>query len=120
MLDELIQNTTAHYGEETFTYRDICAKWINECYKNDILNLHHIMGEIESKELNLTFPIMFNPVTWDAHAFPVYFGGTEIDEDSLITRVPSAQLVYFVTADTKLQDARQVSSFFVLFDRLRR
>lgn len=106
LLDELIQNTTAHYDDETFTYRDICAKWITECFQNDILNLHHVMEDIESGELNLTFPIMFNPVTWDAHAFPVYFGGTQVNEDSIITRVPSAQLVYFVTADNKKQDAR--------------
>lgn len=106
ILDELIKNTTATYEDETFTYRDICAKWIDQCFENDILNLDHVMEEIESRELNLTFPIMFNPVTWDAHTFPVYFGGTTVSEDGIITSVPSAQLVYFVTADNKKQDAR--------------
>lgn len=106
LLDELIQNTTAHYEDETFTYRDICAKWIDECYQNDILNLDYIMEEVERKELNLTYPIMFNPITWEAHTFPVYFGGTTISEDGTIASVPSAQLVYFVTADNKKQDAR--------------
>ncbi|KAK6618440.1 hypothetical protein RUM43_013633 [Polyplax serrata] len=106
LLDELIQNTTVEYDDETFTYRDVCAKWIDECYQNDILNLDYVMEEIERKELNLTFPIMFNPVTWDAHTFPVYFGGTIVSEDGVITHVPSVQLVYFVTADNKKQDAR--------------
>lgn len=49
---------------------------------------------------------MFNPVTWDAHAFPVFFGGTKVSDENTIISVPSLQLVYFVTADNKRQDAR--------------
>lgn len=64
--------------------------------------------KVESGELNLTFPLMFNPVTWDAHAFPVYFGGTKLTEDNLIISVPAIQLVYFVTSDTKRQDERYI------------
>lgn len=59
--------------------------------------------QIESGQLNLTFPIMFNPVTWDAHAFPVFFGGTELSADQNIISVPSLQMVYFVAVDTKVQ-----------------
>ncbi|XP_067627581.1 patched domain-containing protein 3 isoform X1 [Eurosta solidaginis] len=105
-LDDLIQNATVEYEGETFTYKDTCARWENECFSNDILNLDFIMDDIESGELNLTFPIMFNPVTWDAHAFPVFFGGTKLTEDNIIVSVPAIQLVYFVTADTKRQDAK--------------
>jgi hypothetical protein len=47
---------------------------------------------------------MFNPVTWDAHAFPVFFGGTQVSEDGLIISVPSVQLVYFGNADSKKLD----------------
>lgn len=70
---------------------------------------------------------MLNPVSWDgkkceatcrdlktnflsqklAHAFPVFFGGTRVSDDaSYIVSVPSLHLVYFVTADTKRQDAK--------------
>lgn len=49
---------------------------------------------------------MFNPVTWDAHTFPVYFGGTVVNDDGIIISVPSLQLAYFVNADTNAQDAR--------------
>ncbi|XP_039955709.1 patched domain-containing protein 3 [Bactrocera tryoni] len=105
-LDDLIQNATVEYEGEIFTYKDACARWENECFQNDILNLDFIMDDIESGELNLTFPIMFNPVTWDAHAFPVFFGGTKLTEDNIIISVPAIQLVYFVTADTKRQDAK--------------
>ncbi|PSN48726.1 hypothetical protein C0J52_08794 [Blattella germanica] len=107
MLDELIQNATVQWDdEEVFTYRDVCARWVDQCFQNDILNLDYIIDEVENRTLNLTFPIMFNPVTWDAHTFPVYFGGTVVSDEGLIISVPSIQLVYFVTADTKRQDAR--------------
>lgn len=49
---------------------------------------------------------MFNPVTWDAHAFPVFFGGSILSDDQTIVSVPAIQLVYFATADSKKQDAR--------------
>lgn len=62
--------------------------------------------QILSGEIKLTFPIMFNPVTWDAHAFPVFFGGTQLSADRNIISVPSIQMVYFATAGTKKQDAR--------------
>ncbi|ALC42675.1 Ptr [Drosophila busckii] len=106
MLDNLIQNATTTYDGDTFTYKDNCARWENECFENDILNLDVLMDDIESGQLNLSFPIMFNPVTWDAHAFPVFFGGTKLTEDNYIISVPAIQLVYFVTADTKRQDAK--------------
>lgn len=52
---------------------------------------------------------MFNPATWDAHAFPVFFGGTQLSRDqTTIVSVPSIQLVYFATADSKKQDIKYV------------
>lgn len=75
---------------------------------------------MESRELNLTFPVMFNPVTWDAHAFPVYFGGSVINADSTIETVPSVQLAYFVAADSKRQDAMWVVFVVFFFQKERR
>ncbi|XP_046993292.1 patched domain-containing protein 3 [Schistocerca americana] len=106
-LDALIQNATVHWEDgETFTYREVCARWEDQCFHNDILELDHVLADVETRRLNLTFPIMFNPVTWHAHAFPVFFGGTVVSDEGTIISVPSVQLVYFVTADTKRQDAR--------------
>ncbi|RZF35137.1 hypothetical protein LSTR_LSTR009443 [Laodelphax striatellus] len=107
-LDNIVRNATIVFGEDRISYKydDICAKWVDHCFENDILNLDLIMDEVVNKSLNLTFPIMFNPITWDAHTFPVYFGGTVVSDDGLIVSVPSLQLVYFVTADTPTQDQR--------------
>lgn len=52
MLDDIIQNTTAEHDGETFTYREICAKWENECYTNDILNLDYILPEVKRALIN--------------------------------------------------------------------
>lgn len=71
-----------------------------------ISTVFYTFFQVVNKTLNLTFPIMFNPVTWDAHTFPVFFGGSVVDEDGIILSVPSLQLAYFVNADTKTQDAR--------------
>lgn len=68
------------------------------------LLIEFLLLQVEAKTINLTFPLMFNPVTWDAHAFPVFFGGTEVSEDGLIISVPSVQLVYFGNADSKKLD----------------
>ncbi|XP_041977331.1 patched domain-containing protein 3 isoform X2 [Aricia agestis] len=105
-LDELVRNITVTLPTgETFTYREECARWEGQCFTNDILNLDKIIGEVERGELNLTFPIMFNPVTWEAHAFPVYFGGSTVVDD-IIVSVPAVQLVWFLRTDTPLQQQR--------------
>jgi hypothetical protein len=105
-LDEIIQNATASLDGEYFTYRQICARWVDECFRNDVLELDHVLPEVENGSLRLTFPVMFNPVTWDTHIFPVYFGNTVIDADGTIVTVPAVQLVYFAAADTKRQDKK--------------
>ncbi|XP_023935051.2 patched domain-containing protein 3 isoform X1 [Bicyclus anynana] len=105
-LDEYVQNVTVTLENgDTFSYREECARWEGQCFVNDILNLDKIIGEVERGELNLTFPIMFNPVTWEAHAFPVFFGGSTVVDDVIVS-VPAVQLVWFLRTDTKLQQER--------------
>lgn len=45
-LDNLIQNASTTYDGDTFTYKDICARWENECFENDILNLDALMDDV--------------------------------------------------------------------------
>lgn len=45
-LDNLIQNATTTYDGDTFTYKDNCARWENECFENDILNLDALMDDV--------------------------------------------------------------------------
>ncbi|XP_033337627.2 patched domain-containing protein isoform X1 [Megalopta genalis] len=104
-LDNIIRTAQASYEGEVFTYEQICARWLDECFSNDILNLRYIMEDVEKRELNLTFPLMLNPVTWVFHLLPVYFGGSVINEDRVVESVPSLQLAYFLTVDNARQDA---------------
>lgn len=107
MLDDIVKNVTITYGDDkqTYTYKDICARWMDDCFENDILNLDSVIEQVESKQLNLTFPAMINPVTWDAHVFPSFFGRT-VRQDDVIERVPSVQLMYFIADDTKIDDEK--------------
>lgn len=52
-LDELIQNATVEYEGELFTYKDACARWENECFQNDILNLDFIMDDVSDFKTNI-------------------------------------------------------------------
>lgn len=59
--------------------------------------------QIYSGAINLSFPLMFNPVTWDTHIFPIFFGGTVLSAERTVVSAPSMQLVYFVAVDTSRQ-----------------
>lgn len=45
-LDGYIQNMTVLFDDEYFTYKQICAKWLTDCFQNDILNLDYIMEDV--------------------------------------------------------------------------
>lgn len=49
-LDWIIRNVTARYEDEEFTYEQICARWLDQCFNNDILNLHHVIKYAKKKE----------------------------------------------------------------------
>ncbi|KAH0552327.1 patched domain-containing protein 3 [Cotesia glomerata] len=104
-LDGMIKNVTAYYEGESYTYEQLCARWQDDCFNNDILNLSKIIDQVESHQINLTFPVMMNPVTFDVHIFPVYFGGSVITESLTIESVPAVQIGYFLAVDNQRQDA---------------
>lgn len=57
---------------------------------------------------------MFNPVTFDLHVFPVFFGGTivkDVGAEQLVVGAPSMHLVYFIAVDTKRQIEKYVFDF---------
>lgn len=55
MLDEYIQNMTVFFEDEYFQYNEICAKWLTECFKNDILNLDYIMEDVSNDKLVIVY-----------------------------------------------------------------
>lgn len=47
ILDEIVQNVTAVWEDQTYNYGDICAMWMDHCFSNNILNLDHIIDEVK-------------------------------------------------------------------------
>lgn len=66
-------------------------------------HLFPFLSQIESGELELTFPVWFDPYTFDTHVFPVFLGGTVLSPNRTIVSAPSMNLVYFVAVDTQRQ-----------------
>lgn len=66
------------------------------------------MLQIATGEVDLTFPFLVNPVTFDFHIFPVFFGGTVLSAERHIISVSAIQMGYFAVPDTKRQDERYV------------
>lgn len=56
-LDGIIKNATIVFGEDNmkYTYDDICARWVDHCFENDILNLDFIMPEVSDHLYTILF-----------------------------------------------------------------
>lgn len=46
LLDEIIRNATVKWDGGDFQYEQVCARWQDNCFTNDILNLDHIIDEV--------------------------------------------------------------------------
>ena len=80
-------------GVIPLTYTDLCATYNGYCYENEILRLATLMPDIELRKTNLTYPIFFDPNTFQvsgvatnytAGAQKSYSWGTEIIENSFV------------------------------------
>jgi hypothetical protein len=64
-LFQVVYNVTVDHDGETLTYEKLCAHWNTYCYDNDILRLADIVPTIVAGELNITYPIFFNPFNFE-------------------------------------------------------
>ncbi|XP_044014155.1 patched domain-containing protein 3-like [Aphidius gifuensis] len=104
ILDDMITNATLEYDSQSFTFKDICARWENECSSNKILDLDEILNKPDIYGIeSINFPVMFSPIDFKPIIFPVHFGGTKVYENSTIESVPAVQLAYFIAVDTERQ-----------------
>jgi len=104
-LESLIYNITVSHEGMDFQYEDICVKWAGYCKTNNILNLVDIMPEIERHEFNLTYPLTFDPVTFEQYSLPATMGGIEVTDIGTVTSVEAVSLNYFldVTSDWQVE-----------------
>ena len=58
-------NTTVSYEDKTYSYGTLCARWNGYCYDNEVLRLASIMPQIESGQIQVTYPLFFDPSTFE-------------------------------------------------------
>jgi len=95
-LENIIYDITVEYEGLNFQYQDVCAKWDGICKTNEILNLVDVMTEVETGQFNLTYPITFDPNTFQQYTLPSYFGGIEVSEIGTVRKVEAVSLNYFL------------------------
>ena len=101
-MDYLVRNLTV-VGDDGYWYgyEDLCALVINGgCWQNDILGMAKFMPEIEAGEMTMTYPIWFDPETFQRYTFPFFTGGVSLSNDSTITDMKYLALSYFLTSAT--------------------
>nr|XP_040578462.1 LOW QUALITY PROTEIN: patched domain-containing protein 3-like [Lepeophtheirus salmonis] len=81
-------------------FKDLCASHQGKCWRNKILDLGKHITEIESKEIKLTFPLWFDPETFQGYTFNFFFGGVILRNDSTIKSVTAVSLFYFLNSQT--------------------
>ncbi|CAB4067981.1 unnamed protein product [Lepeophtheirus salmonis] len=103
-LDQLVYNISLEYEHSTYTYTDLCAHWNSYCYDNEILRLSSIMGSVETGAINLTYPIYFDPNTFETYALPIFFGGVSLTDINTIIGVKAVALSYFLDVSEEWRD----------------
>ena len=97
-MDTLVRNLTiVHEDGYGYRYENLCATTIEGvCSGNNVLSIAKYMPEIESLQMNVTYPIWFDPDTFTRVTFNFFVGGVELNEDSTLKSVKIIALNYFL------------------------
>ena len=71
------------------------------------------MREIETGELNLTYPVWWDRETFEMYTFPFALGGMDVSEDNILRSAKAISLNYFLDSTTEDDLRRFVTYFFV-------
>lgn len=70
---------------------------INElCRYNDILNLVDLMPDIESGLFNLSYPLTFDPQTFEQYNLPASLGGLTVSDLGTVSSAAALSLTFFL------------------------
>ena len=81
-LNEIIQNITISFEGEELRFKDLCAKWKDECIGNEVLGMAELMVDVEMYKKNVTSPLLFFTKTIQ-FLYQTLFGGTEMVNGTL-------------------------------------
>eukprot|EP00093_Oithona_nana_P004609 04609.XXX_235761_239797_1 [CDS] Oithona nana genome sequencing. len=122
-VDTLVRNLTiVHDDGYGYRYENLCATTIEGvCSGNNVLSIAKYMPEIESLQMNVTYPIWFDPDTFTRVTFNFFVGGVELNEDSTMKSVKIIALNYFLNsaadADIKI-GSKWEDAFLDFFSKL--
>ncbi|XP_076361930.1 patched domain-containing protein 3-like [Tachypleus tridentatus] len=106
-LDDIIQNLNITWKEETYTYKDLCAKVErNSCFENNILDFKEKIKDIEEGRQLLQYPVMINKVTQKRYNMAAFLGGVQTDELGFVEQALAFNLFYPLDTDIKNGKAR--------------
>ncbi|KAA0198229.1 hypothetical protein HAZT_HAZT002797 [Hyalella azteca] len=95
-IDGIVRNFEFHDEEgNSYTYNDICAKAGGECVRPRFLDLSDRIHEVKTRKLNLTFPVMINPTTFDNYIFPFFLAGVKLYPENSIMSAEAIKLSYW-------------------------
>ncbi|KAL7634063.1 UNVERIFIED_CONTAM: hypothetical protein RMT77_015391 [Armadillidium vulgare] len=98
-LNETVTNFAINYKGRDYSYKDICAKWNNQCISNKVLDLYEYIESIENGSFKINYPTMLSPLI-----LPMFFGGITVDKEGLFMEsAKSLSLIYFLNVD-KIED----------------
>jgi hypothetical protein len=105
LIDQLVYNLTIvdddGYGY-LYGYPELCATVISGgCWDNEILGLGKYVRQIQTGEMVVTYPIWFDPETFQRYTFPFFTGGVSLSEDSTIVDMKVLALNYFLDSTTE-------------------
>jgi len=107
-LDALVHNISIDWEEAAgLRYADMCAVALHGyCWSNEVLELGAYIGQIEARQLNLTYPIWLSPDTFKAYTFPMFLGGFELSNINTIDSVSALSLTYFLDTSEEWMERR--------------
>ncbi|XP_047741343.1 patched domain-containing protein 3-like isoform X2 [Hyalella azteca] len=110
-IDGIVRNFEFHDEEgKSYTYNDICAKAGGKCVRPRFLDLTVRIHEVKTRKLNLTFPVMINPTTFDNYIFPFFIAGVKLYPENSIMSAEAIKLSYWASAEN--QEIKHLSNLW--------
>jgi len=99
-LDSFIQNITISSGGQQYGYKELCSKWGDDCYQNDIVQIDTLVDNFDAGKSKISYPAAFNPTTFEVHFTGFYLNGVELDKDQFnLKSAKTILLHYFLVSD---------------------
>lgn len=68
---QVIYNISVEHNGRRLRYEDLCARYNGLCYDNEILAMSDLIPDVEVGNINLTYPVFFDPFTFQVRLISV-------------------------------------------------